>query len=139
MKAKTPLKLVGINLILFTLLFGLISANKDFLRPMVAPGSIFAIFTGCFPNFIAAYIISLAPANAVLIRNPKNGRQFVYLAASLVFVILALEEVVPMWGASTHYDTYDIIASAIGSLLAVLTFESIQKLKLFNKKESLSN
>ena len=134
MKAKTPLKILGINLILFGALFGLISVNKDFLRPMSSHHPVVGILTGSFPNFIAAYIISLAPANAVLIRQPKNGRLIVYLAASLVFLVLAVEEIVPMWGASTHYDLYDIIGSFLGSVLAVLTYESIQRSKLLTRK-----
>ena len=129
MKGKTPLKIAGINLILIALLFGLITANKAIVRPMITPNSILGIISGCFPNFIAAYLISLAPLTPVIIRNPKHGRSFVYVVASIVFFILAIEEVAPMWGASTHYDIYDIIASAIGSLLAVLTFEFIQKYK----------
>ena len=31
----------------------------------------------------------------------------------------------PMWGASTQYDLFDIIASGIGSLLAIAIFELI--------------
>ena len=41
-----------------------------------------------------------------------------------------------MWGASTHYDLFDIFASGIGSLLAVLTFELIV---LWRKNKSKNN
>ena len=129
MKAKTPLKVIGINLILFGALFGLVSFNKEFLRPLSSPNSLSAIFTGCFPNFIAAYLISLAPINAVIIRKPKKGRMIVYISAIIVFLILSIEEIIPMWGASTYYDLYDIIASAIGSALAIMTFEIIRSIK----------
>ncbi len=30
-----------------------------------------------------------------------------------------------MWGASTQYDLFDILASGIGSILAIMTFELI--------------
>jgi hypothetical protein len=30
-----------------------------------------------------------------------------------------------MWGASTQYDLFDILASAVGALFAMLTFEII--------------
>ena len=45
-----------------------------------------------------------------------------------------IEELKPMWGASTHYDTFDIIASCIGSALAILTYElliAIEKKRKF--------
>jgi len=38
---------------------------------------------------------------------------------------LTIEEFKPMWGASTHYDSFDIFASGLGSLLAILTFELV--------------
>ena len=125
MKTKTLLKIIGINLLIFGALFGLVSFNKEFLRPLSSPNSLSAIFTGCFPNFIAAYLISLAPINAVIIKKPKRGRMIVYVSAIIVFLILSIEEIIPMWGASTYYDLYDIIASAIGSALAILTYEII--------------
>ena len=125
MKTKTLLKIIGINLLIFGALFGLVSFNKEFLRPLSSPNSIIAIFTGCFPNFIAAYLISLSHINAVIIKKPKRGRMIVYAFAIIVFLRLSIEEIIPMWGASTYYDLYDIIASAIGSAFAILTYEII--------------
>ena len=121
------LKIIGINLILFALLYGLVSLNKEILRPEFSHISLISILTGSFPNFIAAYIISLAFANAVLIRKPKNGRLIVYVGSVLVFTILAIEEIYPMWGASTYYDPFDILASGVGSILAIITFELIER------------
>jgi len=40
-----------------------------------------------------------------------------------VFVLLAIEEIKPMWGASTSYDIFDILASLLGAILSVITFE----------------
>jgi hypothetical protein len=127
MKRKNILKIIVINLILFALLFGLISLNKEILRPEFSHISFARVLTGSFPNFIAAYIISLAFANAVLIRKPQNGRLVVYLGSVLVCVILTIEELIPMWGASTHYDSIDILASGLGSLLSIITFELIAR------------
>ncbi len=45
------------------------------------------------------------------------------MVSILVFIILTIEELKPMWGASTQYDLFDILASGLGSLLAILTFE----------------
>ncbi|MCD6379373.1 hypothetical protein J7M07_02870, partial [bacterium] len=85
----------------------------------------FGILTGCFPNFAAAYIIGFAIVNAMLIRKLKHRRTIVYISSLLVFLILTIEELKPMWGASTYYDSYDILASGIGSFLSILTFELI--------------
>jgi hypothetical protein len=122
---KYMLKIIGINLILFALLYGLVSLNKEILRPEFSHISFMRILTGSFPNFIAAYIISLAFANAVLIRKPQSGRHIVYAGSVLVFAILAIEEVNPMLGASTIYDPFDILASGLGSILSIITFELI--------------
>jgi len=127
MRPTNILKLIVINLVLFALLFGLVTLNKEILRPKFSHISFAHFLTGSFPNFIAAYIISLSFANAVLIREPKNGRLIVYVGSVLVCAILTIEEIVPMWGASTHYDSIDILASVIGSLLSIITFELITR------------
>jgi hypothetical protein len=117
------LRIIGINLALFALLYGLVSLNKGILRPEFSHSSFISILTGSFPNFIAAYMISLAFVNAVLIRKPKNGRIVVYVSSVLVFTILAIEEIIPIWGASTYYDPFDILASGLGSISSIITFE----------------
>jgi hypothetical protein len=136
MNRKSKLKIIGINLLLFALIFGLVSLNKNIFRPTLNHLPFFGILTGCLPNFLAAYIISLAFVNAVLIRKPKYARLFIFMSSFLVFVILTIEELKPMWGASTHYDSYDILASGIGSLLSILTFELIT---LKRKKQNKEN
>ena len=133
MNRKSKQRIIVINLLLFALLFGLVSLNKEFLRPLYSNTPIIKVLIGSFPNFIAAYIISLAFMNAVVIREPKYGRLIVYLSSFLVFAILTIEEFKPIWGASTHYDPFDIFASGLGSLLTILTFELVV-LKLINQK-----
>lgn len=118
-------KVIVINSLLIAILFGLVSLNKELIRPELTNIPYANTLTGCFPNFIAAYLISLAFVNAVLIRKPKFGRLIVFASSFIVFFILTIEELKPMWGASTHYDIYDILASGLGSLLAILTFELI--------------
>ena len=125
MNRKSKQRIIVINLLLFALLFGLVSLNKEFLRPLYSNTPVIKVLIGSFPNFIAAYIISLAFMNAVVIREPKYGRLIVYLSSFLVFAILTIEEFKPMWGASTHYDPFDIFASGLGSLLTILTFELV--------------
>jgi len=123
------MKVIGANFFLFALLFTTISFNKEVIRPAWGLHPILGILTGSFPNFIAAYLISLTFANAVLMRNPKHSRLLTYGSAIIVFGILMLEELRPMWGASTHYDPWDILGSGLGSITAVLTFETINCLR----------
>ena len=132
---KSKARIIAINIFLFALLFGLVSLNKEILRPIFSHISFVRILTGSFPNFIAAYIISLAFVNAVVTREPKYRRLIVYISSLLVFVILTIEEFKPMWGASTQYDSFDILASGLGSLLSIMTFELII-LKRKNKRDT---
>ena len=118
-------RVIVINALLVAALFGLISFNKEFLRPVLVNPNFLKILTGCFPNFIAAYLISLAWVSAVLVRKLKYGRLIIYLSSAAAFLILMLEELKPMWGASTHYDPFDIIASGVGALLTIVTYEII--------------
>ena len=133
MDRKSKLRIIGINLFLFAILFGLISFNKEFLRPLLDTIPSARILIWSFPNFIAAYVIGLFFVNGVAARKPKNSRFIVYIGSFLVFALLTFEELKPIWGVSTHYDSFDIIASGIGSLLSILTFELIF-LKLKKKK-----
>ena len=113
------------NILLFALLFGLVYVNKEVFRPNFSHIPLVNILTGSFPNFIAAYIISLAFINAVLTKNPKHGRVIAYMSSALVFIFLTIEEIKPLWGASEHFDSFDILASGLGSLLSISTFEII--------------
>ena len=133
MKKNNKQKIIIINLLLFAFLFGLVSLNKEILRPLYNHMPFVKILTGSFPNFIASYIISLAIVNAVLVKKPKYSRLIIYISSFLVFIVLTVEELKPMWGASTHYDSFDILASGLGSIFAVITFELIvlkKKMKL---------
>lgn len=125
MNMKGRGKIILINLLLFVTLFGLVTLNKEVFRPNLYTIPVANVLAGCFPNFIAAYLISLAFVNAVLLRNPKWGRLIVYAVSIVVFIILTMEELKPMWGASTYYDPFDVLASGLGSLFAILTFELI--------------
>ena len=135
MNLNSKIKIIAINIFLFALLFGLVTLNKEIFRPIFGHISFLRIITGSFPNFIAAYIISLAFVNVVLIKGLKYGRYIVYISSLAVFVILTLEELKPMWGASTYYDSFDILASGSGSLLSIITFELIV-IKRKNKRDT---
>jgi len=124
MKSKRK-RIILSNIFLFALLFGLIAFNKKVLRSNFSDSQFINNLTGCFPNFIAAYLISFAFINAVLTKNPRHKRLIAYLSSVFVFFILAMEEIKPMWGASEYFDPLDLIASGIGSVLAILSFELI--------------
>jgi len=124
---KNKLRIIGINLVLFGLLYGLVSLNKEILRPAFSHISFINILTGSLPNLVAAYLISLAFVIPVSIRKPPNGRLIVYVGSALVFTILAIEEISPMWGASAYYDPFDILTSGLGSILSLITFELIAR------------
>ena len=99
-----------------------VSLNKEILRPALSDIPIIKPMLGCFPNFIAAYIISLFFVNGALMIEPMHSRLLVSLGSLFVFVVLTAEELRPMWGASTHYDVLDIVALGVGSFLAVFTY-----------------
>lgn len=120
-------KYLAINLILLAILYLSVTFNKEFIRPAYGNSPIIGIISGSFSNFMAAYIISLFPVSPIINKNIniKKGRIIVYAISILVFLILTVEEIHPMLGASTQYDLFDILASAVGSLFAILTFEII--------------
>ncbi len=61
--------------------------------------------------------------NGILAKRPRHGRRWVYSIALVIFAILALEEFKPLWGASEYYDTFDVLASGFGSLVAIVFYE----------------
>ena len=121
-------KAIAVNAFLMAALFGLVSLNKEILRPKFRNSETLNIVTGCFPNFIAAFLISMMVISAVLIRKPVRGRIIAYLGSVAVFLVLMIEELKPMLGASSYYDPYDIVASGIGSLFAIVIFEIFNSL-----------
>ncbi len=116
---------VAINLILFAILYLSVTFNKEFIRPVYGHTPIIGILTGSFSNFTAAYIISLFPIAPILAKNIeiKKARLIFYLISIFAFFILTIEEIKPFVSASKTYDIYDIIASGLGSFIAILTFE----------------
>ena len=118
-------KYLAINLILFAILYLSVTFNKEFIRPVYGSLPIIGIMTGSFSNFMAAYIISLFPVSQIISKKIKieKARIIVYAVSTLVFLILTIEEIHPILGASTQYDPFDILASAVGSVFAIMTFE----------------
>jgi hypothetical protein len=128
---------IAVNSILFAFLFLSVSFNKEYLRPAFEGIPILSILTGSYPNFIAAYVISLFPAYPILTKRFTSTRSTSIIVATAigVLVILTIEEMAPLFGASEVRDVYDIIASAFGSSCAVLTFISLRRVVTRGKNE----
>jgi VanZ family protein len=128
-------KYLAINLILFAILYFSVSFNKEFIRPIYGHSPIIGIITGSFSNFMAAYIISLFSVAMILAKKIeiKKAKLIFYVISILVFIILTIEELKPFVSASKTYDIYDILASGLGSFLAILTFEVFIK-KIIKKR-----
>ncbi len=132
MKTKGIVRVIVAITIIVTVFLELIVLNKEYIRPAISDSGFLKILSDCFPSFIAAYMISLVAVSAVLIKKPKNGRRIVYIVSLWIFAMLIIDELNRGWGASTHFDKFDIVASGVGSLLAVVTYEialRIQKKK----------
>ena len=74
---------------------------------------------------MVAYIMSLFPIAPILAKkiDIQKARLIFYAISIIVFLILTIEELKPFVDASKTYDIYDIIASGLGSITAILTFE----------------
>jgi hypothetical protein len=108
---------------MFAFLFLSISFNKEYLRPLYGQVHFIDVLLGSYPNFIVAAVISLFSLKIGLSKNNRRGRIIFYAISFLVFLILTLEELIPYWGVSETFDKFDILASGLGCLLAVLIFE----------------
>lgn len=131
---------IAVNSILLAFLFLSVSFNKEYLRPAFAGIPALDILTGSYPNFIAAYVISLFPAYPILTKRftGTRGTSIIVATAIGVFVILTIEEIAPIWGASKVRDVYDIIANAFGSTCAVLTILALRRIISHGKNETES-
>ena len=134
---KNFIKILGINLTLGLLLFGLVYINKTVFRPAFNETQLAQVLTGSFPTFIAAFLIGLCVVNPVLIRKPRSGRLIVYLGSLCIMFVLILDEFKSI-AASTQYDTYDIAGGIIGCVFAVLTYEYLHH-RLKRKEEIIKN
>lgn len=127
-KRMARIRSIGIGLFLFGLLFAFVWYNKAHVRTAPSTGKVIGYLSGVFPNFIAAFILSTATYYPALTGRVKYPRAIVYANAALAFFLLTAEECTSLCGASETYDPYDIVASAVGSALAILTFEILSRL-----------
>ena len=127
---------IAVNAALFAFLFLSVSFNKEYLRPAFTGGTVLATLAGSYSNFMAAYVISLSPACPILTKRfaPTKGTTVIVATAIGVFAILTIEEVTSILSVSAVRDGHDVIASALGSFCAVLTFLLVRK--IMRRKEN---
>jgi hypothetical protein len=123
MDNKAKLRIILGNVFLFATLFGLVTLNKKLLRPQINDFGLGQILAGCVPNYLAGLLIPLTAINPILVKKPKHGRKWVFLISFLVFSILTFEEFKPILGASTQFDYFDILASGLGAVTAIILYE----------------
>ncbi len=107
-----------INLVLITLFF----LNKRYLRPNYGDIIFLSAILGSLPNLIGAFMFSLLPMSKTLKLNLQKGRRIILICSVSVFAILTYEEFFPYLTASKTFDYFDIIASGIGSSIAIIYY-----------------
>ena len=112
-----------INLVL--IIFFLI--NKRYLRPNYSDVIFLSSVLGSLPNLIGAFMFSLLPMSKTLKLNLYKGRGIILICSVSVFAILTYEEYNPYLTASKTFDYNDIIASGIGSSLAIIYYYYLSK------------
>lgn len=105
-----------INLVL--IIFFLI--NKRYLRPNYSDIILLSTILGSLPNLIGAFMFSLLPMSKTLKLKLHKGRRIICISSISVFAILTFEEFFPYFTATKTFDYFDIIASGIGSSLALI-------------------
>jgi len=112
-----------INLVL--IIFFLI--NKRYLRPNYSDIILLSTILGSLPNLIGAFMFSLLPMSKTLKLKLHKGRRIICISSISVFAILTYEEYNPYLTASKTFDYNDIIASGIGSSLAIIYYYYLSK------------
>jgi VanZ family protein len=107
----------------------------EYLRPRYGRLQYFDILIGSLPNFVGAFVFSLALSSEISKLYVKKRKLIIYLMSSLVFIILTIEEFHPFFTATKTFDKFDIIASAIGALCSVIVLESSMRKKYENKNK----
>jgi hypothetical protein len=107
-----------INLVLILFFF----LNKRYLRPLYSDIFLISVILGSLPNLIGAFMFSLLPMSKTLKLDVHKGRRIILICSVCVFAILTYEEFFPYLTASKTFDFFDIIASGIGSSLAIIYY-----------------
>ncbi len=111
-----------IHLVINAALVFLFFINKRYLRPNYSNITFFSPILGSLPNLIGAFMFSLLPMNKALKLNLHKGRRFIVTSSVFVLAILTYEEFFPYFTASKTFDYIDILASGLGSSLAIVYY-----------------
>ena len=101
--------------------------NKRYLRPNFSDIIFVSTVLGSLPNLIGAFMFSLLPIRKTLKLNLYKGRGIILIFSVSVFALLTYEEYNPYLTASKTFDYNDIIASGIGSSLAIIYYYYLSK------------
>jgi len=125
-------KIIKTDIFIYVILIIIYGINKLYLRPKFGNTFILGKIVGSLPNFIGAFMFSLLPFGKFI-----NKKYSIYFSALIVFLLLTSEEIFPFFTASKTFDYFDILASGIGVILAVIYFKYSNpelKMKKFNKQ-----
>jgi hypothetical protein len=113
--SRIHLKITLVLIILFLI-------NKKYLRPNYSDIILLSTVLGSLPNLIGAFMFSLLPMSKTLKLKLHKGRRIICISSISVFAILTYEEFFPYFTATKTFDYFDIIASGIGSSLALIYY-----------------
>jgi hypothetical protein len=122
MKLDLPLRLAASGLVGLAAL----SASQWLRENVTAPGPALAFSLGVMPNLAAAFAMPLIVASfmpqAASMPATRSSRRAYALILSLTTLGLVGWEFVQTQSAAFVFDVYDLVATAAGSLLALLVF-----------------
>ena len=89
--------------------------NAFFRKYLTGKNELLDIILGSLPNFIAVFVISI-----VLTDQKKVVGIYKYIIILTVTSLLVLEEFFPTFTGNKIFDLYDILASVLGGLFAII-------------------
>ena len=100
---------------LSTLMIVLFALNAFFRKYLTGRNEILDIILGSLPNFIAVLVIAL-----VLSDQKRVVGIYKYIIIVTVTSLLVVEEYFPTFTGNKIFDIYDILASVLGGLFAII-------------------
>lgn len=129
---KNKISSTALTIIIMFTFFLFFIINKEILRPKYGSLPVIGVVLGSLPNFLGAFIYSIV--TVVFLTKKKHSFKRASIIAFLIFIFLTIEEYYPFFTASRTFDYYDILASGIGCVSAVLYYNwEYKKTKLQTK------
>lgn len=128
------------DIFLYLILFIIYGINKLYIRPNFGDTFIIGEISGSLPNLIGAFLFSFLPFGKLFNIKYLTGKKRIYLSSLIVFILLTSEEFYPIFTSSKTFDYFDILASGIGAILAIIYSEYKQiRLILSIKRKNQQN